>query len=55
MGALVKNPVTQLLQVPMHEATAALFAVESLAQISTFDSKEIGDVSHFLPVHRSYP
>jgi DNA-binding response OmpR family regulator len=34
----------------MHEATAALFAVESLAQISTFDSKEIGDVSHFLPV-----
>jgi hypothetical protein len=50
MGALVKNPVTQLLQVPMPGPTAALFAAESLARISTLHSKEIGDFSHFLPV-----
>jgi DNA-binding response OmpR family regulator len=50
MGALVKNPVTQLLQVPMPGPTAALFAAESLARLSTIHSKEIGDFSHFVPV-----
>src|ERR1700675_2807301 len=50
MGALVKNPVTQLLQVPMPGPTAALFSAESLARISTLNSKDIGDFSHFLPV-----
>jgi len=50
MGALVKNPVTQLLQVPMPGATSALFVAESLARIATINSKEIGDFSHFLPV-----
>jgi len=50
MGALVKNPVTPLLQVAMPGPTAALFAAESLARISTINSKEIGDFSHFLPV-----
>ena len=50
MGALVKNPVTQLLQVPMPGATSALFVAESLARIATVNSKEIGDFSHFLPV-----
>jgi DNA-binding response OmpR family regulator len=50
MGALVKNPVTPLLQVPMPGSAAALFAAESLARISTINSKEIGDFSHFLPV-----
>jgi DNA-binding response OmpR family regulator len=50
MGALVKNPVTQLLQVPMPGATSALFVAESLARIAAINSKEIGDFSHFLPV-----
>ena len=50
MGALVKNPVTQLLQGPMPGATSALFVAESLARIATINSKEIGDFSHFLPV-----
>lgn len=50
MSALGKNPVAQLLQVPMPGPTAALFAAESLARISTIHSKEIGDSSHFVPV-----
>jgi DNA-binding response OmpR family regulator len=50
MGALAKNPVTQLLQVPMPGATSALFVAESLARIATINSTEIGDFSHFLPV-----
>jgi DNA-binding response OmpR family regulator len=50
MGALVKNPVTQLLEVPMPGATSSLFVAESLARIATINSKEIGDFSHFLPV-----
>jgi DNA-binding response OmpR family regulator len=50
MGVLVKNPVTQLLQVPMPGPTAALFAAESLARIPTIHSKDIGDFSHFVPV-----
>jgi len=50
MGVLVKNPVTQLLQVPVPGPTAALFSAESLARISTINSKDIGDFSHFVPV-----
>jgi DNA-binding response OmpR family regulator len=50
MSALGKNPVTQLLQVPMPGPTPALFAAESVARISTIHSKEIGDFSHFVPV-----
>ena len=50
MNALGKNPVTQLLQVPMPGPTPALFAAESVARISTIHSKEIGDFSHFVPV-----
>jgi DNA-binding response OmpR family regulator len=34
----------------MPGSAAALFAAESLARISTINSKEIGDFSHFLPV-----
>src|ERR1700722_6772035 len=50
MGVLVKTPVTQLLQVPVPGPTAALFSAESLARISTINSKDIGDFSHFVPV-----
>jgi len=50
MGALVKNPVSQLLEVPTPGATAALFSAESVARIATINSKEIGEFSHFLPV-----
>lgn len=50
MSALRKNPVTQLLQVPMPGPASALFAAESVARISTIHSKEIGDFSNFVPV-----
>ena len=50
MGALVKNPVAQLLQVPMPGPTAAFLAAESLARISTIHSKESGDFLHFVPI-----
>jgi DNA-binding response OmpR family regulator len=50
MSALGKNPVTQLLQVPMPGPTAALFVAESVARFSTIHLKEIGDFSHCVPV-----
>jgi len=50
MGAVVKNPITQLAQASMPGPTPALFLDESLARIPTFNSKEIGSLSRFLPV-----
>jgi DNA-binding response OmpR family regulator len=48
MGAVFKNPITQLAQVPGPAST--LFVDESLARIPTINSKEIRNLSNFLPV-----
>src|SRR6202166_272068 len=57
MGAVVKNPLTQLPQASVPGPTSALFIDESLARIPTIDSEEIRNLSRFLPVivliHRS--
>jgi DNA-binding response OmpR family regulator len=50
MGAVVKNPITQLAQTSVPEPTRALFVDESLARIPTITSKEIRSLSRFLPV-----
>lgn len=50
MGAVVKNPITQLAQAYMPGTTSALFVDESLARIPTINSKEIRNLSNFLPV-----
>jgi len=50
MGAVVKNPITQLTQASAPQPTAALFVDESLARIPTINSKEIRSLSNFLPV-----
>jgi DNA-binding response OmpR family regulator len=50
MGAVVKNPITQLAQASVPGATRALFVDESLARIPTITSKEIRSLSRFLPV-----
>src|ERR1700686_1369133 len=50
MGAVVKNPITQLTQASAPQPTAALFVDESLARIPTINSKEIRNLSNFLPV-----
>src|SRR6202795_2631283 len=50
MGAVVKNPITQLAQAYMPGTTSALFVDESLARIPTINSKEIRSLSRFLPV-----
>jgi len=50
MGAVVKNPITQLAQASVPGPTSALFLDESLARILTITSKEIRSLSRFLPV-----
>src|ERR1700719_851105 len=50
MGAVVKNPITQLAQASVPGPTRALFVDESLARIPTITSKEIRSLSNFLPV-----
>src|ERR1700730_4654859 len=50
MGAVVKNPITQLAQASVPEPTSDFFLDESLARIPTFTSKEIRSLSRFLPV-----
>jgi DNA-binding response OmpR family regulator len=50
MGAVVKNPLTQLPQVSVPGPTSALFVDESLARIPTINSEEIRSLSRFLPV-----
>jgi DNA-binding response OmpR family regulator len=50
MGAVVKNPITQLTQASAPQPPAALFVDESLARIPTINSKEIRNLSNFLPV-----
>jgi DNA-binding response OmpR family regulator len=57
MGAVVKNPIAQLTQASAPVPRRALFVDESLARIPTITSKEIRNLSGFLPVivliHRS--
>src|ERR1700726_4975156 len=57
MGAVVKNPITQLTQASGLVPSPALFVDESLARIPTITSKEMRSLSGFLPVivliHRS--
>jgi len=50
MGVVVKNPFTQLDRASMPGPTSALFVDESLSQIPTITSKEIQNLSRFLPV-----
>jgi DNA-binding response OmpR family regulator len=50
MGAVLKNPMTQLAQASVPRPTRALFVDESLARIPTITSKEIRSLSGFLPV-----
>src|ERR1700693_958667 len=50
MGAIVKNPITQLAQASMLGPASAFFVDESPARIPTINSKEIRDLSNFLPV-----
>jgi two-component system, OmpR family, alkaline phosphatase synthesis response regulator PhoP len=50
MGAVVKNPITQLAQASGPAPTRALFVDESLARIPPINSKEIRNLSNFLPV-----
>ena len=50
MGAVVKNPITQLAQAPVPGPTSGLFFDESLARMPNINSKEIRDLSRFLPV-----
>jgi DNA-binding response OmpR family regulator len=50
MGAVVKNPITQLARASVSGLTRAPFVDESLARIPTITSKEIRSLSRFLPV-----
>jgi hypothetical protein len=50
MGAVVKNPITQLAQASVPGPTSVLFVDESLARIPTINSEEIRSLSRFLPV-----
>jgi len=50
MGAVVKNPITQLAQASVPGPTRVLFVDESLARIPTITSKEIRCLARFLPV-----
>jgi DNA-binding response OmpR family regulator len=50
MGTVVKNPITQLTQASAPVPSSALFVDESLGQILTITSKEIRNLSRFLPV-----
>src|SRR6202140_1906177 len=50
MGAVVKNPITQLAQASGSGPTRVLFVDESLARIPTITPKEIRSLSQFLPV-----
>jgi DNA-binding response OmpR family regulator len=50
MGAIVENPIIQLVQASAPWPISALFVDESLARIPTINSKEIRSLSRFLPV-----
>jgi DNA-binding response OmpR family regulator len=51
MGAVVKNPITQLAQASVPGPTSGIFFYhESLARMPNINSKEIRDLSRFLPV-----
>jgi DNA-binding response OmpR family regulator len=50
MGALVKNPITQLAQASVAGSTSAFFVDESLSRIRTINSKELRNLSSLLPV-----
>jgi hypothetical protein len=50
MGAVVKNPITQLAQVSVPGSASALFVDESLTRIPAINSEEIHNLSRFLPV-----
>jgi len=50
MGAVVKNPITQLAQASAPGPASTLVLDESLVRIPTVNSKEIGNLSRFLPV-----
>jgi DNA-binding response OmpR family regulator len=50
MGAVVKNPITQLAQASVPGPISGLFFDESLARMPNINSKEIRDLSRFLPV-----
>jgi len=50
MGAIVKNPITQLIPTSVSGPTSVLFVDESLARIPTINSEEIRSLSRFLPV-----
>ena len=51
MGAVVKNPLAQIAQRSLPQATSAVFIdASSLARIPTINSKEIRSLSRFLPV-----
>ena len=50
MGVVVKNPLTQLDRASMPGPTSALFVDESLSQIPSITSKDIRNLSRFLPV-----
>jgi len=50
MGAVVKNPITQLAQTSVPGPTSALFVDESLSRIPAINSEEIHNLSRFLPV-----
>jgi len=50
MGAVVKNPITQLARASVPVPSSALFVDESLARIPTINSEEIHNLSRFLPV-----
>jgi len=50
MGAVVKNPITQLAQASVPGPASVLFVDESLARIPNINSEEIRSLSRFLPV-----
>jgi len=50
MGAVVKNPITQLAQASVAGSTSAFFVDESLSRIRTINSKELRNLSSLLPV-----
>src|ERR1700740_1686338 len=50
MGAVLKNPIPQLVEASRPTAMSTLFLDESLARIPTINAKEIRHLSRFLPV-----
>jgi DNA-binding response OmpR family regulator len=50
MGAVVKNPLTEIAQPSLPRATSVVYIDESLNRIPTINSKEIRSLSSFFPV-----